>query len=208
MSAPGAAADWERRFREEVAAGRSPDALSRYSHDEAERFWSRTVPGPDGHTYWIGGKEFRRNDGSHVVPRRWVWRNTHGPIPARRMVYTTCGEPRCVTLGHLAAEDRSGRQFTDEQLIGAGQVAALRRGRAPSLRWWEKHVKSPNRKTIISAMTQHSKSDYNLYEGTEVTGDADVTLIRGTVVVENGVLQVEPGFGRFVERAKFGEQLV
>ena len=69
-------------------------------------------------------------------------------------------------------------------------------------------VFDPNRKTIISAMTQHSKSDYNLYEGTEVTGDVDVTLIRGTVVVENGVLQVEPGFGRFVERAKFGEQLV
>ena len=66
----------------------------------------------------------------------------------------------------------------------------------------------PNRKTIISAMTQHSKSDYNLYEGTEVTGDVDVTLIRGTVVVEDGVLQVEPGFGRFVERAKFGEQLL
>ena len=66
----------------------------------------------------------------------------------------------------------------------------------------------PNRKTIISAMTQHSKSDYNLYEGTEVTGDVDVTLIRGTVVVEDGVLQVEPGFGQFVERARFGEQLL
>src|SRR6476659_5623004 len=66
----------------------------------------------------------------------------------------------------------------------------------------------PNRKTIISALTQHSKSDYNLYEGTEVTGDVDVTLIRGTVVVEDGVLHVEPGFGRFVERARFGEELV
>ena len=60
-------------------------------------------------------------------------------------------------------------------------------------------VFDPHRKTIISAKTQHSKSDYNLYEGTEVTGDVDVTLIRGTVVVEDGVLQVEPGFGQFVE---------
>jgi dihydropyrimidinase len=69
-------------------------------------------------------------------------------------------------------------------------------------------VFDPNRKTTIAAATQHSKSDYNLYEGTEVTGDVDVTLIRGTVVVEDGELRVEPGFGRFVERAKFGRQLV
>jgi len=65
----------------------------------------------------------------------------------------------------------------------------------------------PNRKKTISAATQHSKSDYNLYEGTEETGDVDVTLIRGTVVVQDGELKVEPGFGQFVKRAKFGEEL-
>jgi len=69
-------------------------------------------------------------------------------------------------------------------------------------------VFDPNRKTMISAATQHSKSDYNLYEGTTVTGDVDVTLVRGTVVVQDGELQVEPGFGRFVKRARFGEQLL
>jgi dihydropyrimidinase len=66
----------------------------------------------------------------------------------------------------------------------------------------------PTRKTTISAATQHSKSDYTLYEGTEVTGDVDLTMIRGTVVVEDGELKVEPGFGQFVKRAKFGEQLL
>jgi dihydropyrimidinase len=66
----------------------------------------------------------------------------------------------------------------------------------------------PNRKTTITAATQHSKSDYNLFEGTEVTGDVDITLIRGTVVVEDGELKVEPGFGQFVRRAKFREQLL
>ena len=34
-------------------------------------------------------------------------------------------------------------------------------------------VFDPTRKTTISAATQHSKSDYTLYEGTEVTGDVD-----------------------------------
>ena len=65
----------------------------------------------------------------------------------------------------------------------------------------------PNRKKTITAADQHSKSDYNLFEGTEVTGDVDTTLIRGTVVVDGGELKVEPGFGQFVKRAKFGEEL-
>ena len=66
----------------------------------------------------------------------------------------------------------------------------------------------PNRKKTITAVGQHSKSDYNLYEGTEVTGDIDTVLIRGTTVVAEGELQVEPGFGQFVKRARFGEELV
>ena len=69
-------------------------------------------------------------------------------------------------------------------------------------------VFDPERRTTISAATQHSRSDYNLYEGMEVVGDVDTVLIRGTVVVDEGELQVEPGFGQFVARARFGEQLV
>jgi dihydropyrimidinase len=65
----------------------------------------------------------------------------------------------------------------------------------------------PDRPKTISAAAGHSKCDYNLYEGTEVTGDVDTVLIRGTVVVEDGELHVEPGFGQFVKRARFGEEL-
>ena len=65
----------------------------------------------------------------------------------------------------------------------------------------------PARRTTLSAATQHSRSDYNLYEGTEVTGDVDTVLVRGTVVVDGGELKVEPGFGQFVRRARFGEEL-
>jgi dihydropyrimidinase len=68
-------------------------------------------------------------------------------------------------------------------------------------------VFDPNRTHVISAATQHSKVDYNLYEGTEVTGDVDVVLLRGNVVVENGELIGQPGLGQFVKRAKFGEEL-
>jgi dihydropyrimidinase len=65
----------------------------------------------------------------------------------------------------------------------------------------------PERTKTIAAAAGHSKCDYNLYEGTEVTGDVDTVLIRGSLVVDGGELHVEPGFGQFVKRARFGEQL-
>jgi dihydropyrimidinase len=68
-------------------------------------------------------------------------------------------------------------------------------------------VFDPEKKVTISAATHHSKSDYNLYEGTEVTGSPEVVLLRGNVLVENDELVASPGIGQFVPRAKFGQEL-
>ena len=65
----------------------------------------------------------------------------------------------------------------------------------------------PSRRVTISASTHHSKSDYNLYEGTEVTGAPDIVLLRGNVLVENDELVASSGIGQFVKRARFGEEL-
>ena len=65
----------------------------------------------------------------------------------------------------------------------------------------------PAKEHTLSAATHHSKADYNLYEGTSVTGAVDVTMVRGNVIVENGELVAEPGVGQFVKRARFGEPL-
>src|SRR6476619_4675343 len=65
----------------------------------------------------------------------------------------------------------------------------------------------PNKELTISAATHHSASDYNLYEGTKVTGSPEVVLLRGNVLVENGELVAKPGTGQFIKRAKFGEEL-
>jgi dihydropyrimidinase len=65
----------------------------------------------------------------------------------------------------------------------------------------------PERKVTISAATHHSKSDYNLFEGTDVNGVPEVVLLRGNVLVEDGELVASPGVGQFVRRAKFGEEL-
>jgi dihydropyrimidinase len=68
-------------------------------------------------------------------------------------------------------------------------------------------VFDPTRKHTITAANQHSKVDYNLYEGTEVTGTPEIVLLRGQVLVEGDELVAEPGVGRFVGRARFGEEL-
>jgi dihydropyrimidinase len=68
-------------------------------------------------------------------------------------------------------------------------------------------VFDPERKHTIAASTHHSRVDYNLYEGTEVTGSPEVVLLRGNVLVENDELVASPGIGQFVARARFGEEL-
>jgi dihydropyrimidinase len=68
-------------------------------------------------------------------------------------------------------------------------------------------VFDPEKEVTISASTHHSKSDYNLYEGTKVTGAPEVVILRGNVLVENDELVASPGIGRFVARARFGEEL-
>jgi dihydropyrimidinase len=68
-------------------------------------------------------------------------------------------------------------------------------------------VFDPERRDTISAATHHSKCDYNLYEGTEVTGAPELVLLRGSVLVEDGKLVGTPGMGSFVRRARFGEPL-
>jgi dihydropyrimidinase len=68
-------------------------------------------------------------------------------------------------------------------------------------------VFDPEREHTITAANQRSKTDYNLYEGTKVTGTPEVVLLRGQFLVEGDELVAEPGIGRFVARARFGQEL-
>jgi dihydropyrimidinase len=65
----------------------------------------------------------------------------------------------------------------------------------------------PEKRVTISSATDHSKSDYNMYEGTEVTGTPELVLLRGNVLVEGDELVAQPGIGQYVARARFGEEL-
>jgi dihydropyrimidinase len=68
-------------------------------------------------------------------------------------------------------------------------------------------VFDPEKRVTLSAATHHSRVDYNLFEGTEVAGAPEVVLVRGRVIVEGDDLVGRPGDGRFVERARFGDEL-
>ena len=54
-------------------------------------------------------------------------------------------------------------------------------------------VWDPDKKLTISASTHHSNVNYNLFEGTQVTGAPEVVLVRGQVIVEGDRLVAQPG---------------
>jgi dihydropyrimidinase len=65
-------------------------------------------------------------------------------------------------------------------------------------------VWDPDATHTITAAKQHQRTDYNLYEGMEVTGIPSVVLSRGRVLVQNGEWKGEQGAGKFVKRKRFG----
>jgi len=60
----------------------------------------------------------------------------------------------------------------------------------------------PDRKVTISRATLHDACDYTPYEGLEVTGWPVLTMSRGRVVVRDGELVGDRGFGRHLSRAR------
>ena len=68
-------------------------------------------------------------------------------------------------------------------------------------------VFDPEKTLTISAATHHSRSDYNLFEGTEVEGSPEVVLLRGNVIVEGDTLARQARQRSVRQARKFGEEL-
>src|SRR5690606_8203846 len=64
-------------------------------------------------------------------------------------------------------------------------------------------VWDPKRTKTISAKSQQSAIDYNVFEGKEVTGLPRFTLTRGLLAIEEGAVKTREGHGRFVSREPF-----
>jgi dihydropyrimidinase len=65
----------------------------------------------------------------------------------------------------------------------------------------------PQHNHTLSAKTHHMNCDYSAYEGWKVQGKVKTTILRGTVVIQDGQCKVKKGFGKYVARAKFGKEL-
>ncbi|KQS77003.1 dihydropyrimidinase [Rhizobium sp. Leaf384] len=61
-------------------------------------------------------------------------------------------------------------------------------------------VWDPKRTKVISAKTQQSAIDYNVFEGKTVTGLPRYTLTRGMVAIEEDTVKTREGHGAFVRR--------
>jgi dihydropyrimidinase len=60
----------------------------------------------------------------------------------------------------------------------------------------------PRKQITLSARDHHSNVDYNLFEGSSVTGAPRTVLVRGQIIVEDDRLVAAPGAGQFVRRER------
>ena len=60
----------------------------------------------------------------------------------------------------------------------------------------------PEKKHTLSAKTHHMNVDYSGYEGWEVTGKVETVILRGTVAVDKGSVNIKKGYGKFIKRGK------
>ena len=65
-------------------------------------------------------------------------------------------------------------------------------------------VWDPTKEKTITAKTQQSAIDYNVFEGHKVKGLPRFTLTRGHVAVHDGEIRTQEGHGQFVKRAGNG----
>jgi dihydropyrimidinase len=55
--------------------------------------------------------------------------------------------------------------------------------------------------------TQHMNVDYNAYEGWPVQGKVRTVILRGTVAIDQGEARVGKGFGQYIARAPYNQEL-
>ena len=66
----------------------------------------------------------------------------------------------------------------------------------------------PQATKTLSAKTQHSKGDFNVFEGRHVRGLPSHTVSQGKLVYVQGELRAERGVGRYIKRPAFGSNFV
>lgn len=61
-------------------------------------------------------------------------------------------------------------------------------------------IYDPQKEVTIKTSDQHSKAGYSLYDGRKIKGYPTMTILRGNVLFNEGRLEQNPGYGRFLPR--------
>jgi dihydropyrimidinase len=134
----------------------------------------------------------------HRAEALWRWRFHQDPQRHRRS-----GGPHADAVdlwrGDRPADDeRVRRRHLDQHRQDPQHVPEKGRGagrrRCRSLVW------DPEKSKTITADTQQSAIDYNVFEGKQVKGLPRYTLTRGHVAVHDGEIRTQEGHGKFVAR--------
>jgi dihydropyrimidinase len=67
---------------------------------------------------------------------------------------------------------------------------------------WDPHLTR-----TITQESLHHRVDYTLYEGKEVHGGPRLVMLRGQTIMESGEFTGESGYGAFISRARYGQEL-
>ncbi len=59
---------------------------------------------------------------------------------------------------------------------------------------------NPNKKNRISVNTHHQNSDINIYDNVNVTGESEIVILRGKVLIQNRQIINNRAFGKFIGR--------
>jgi dihydropyrimidinase len=63
-------------------------------------------------------------------------------------------------------------------------------------------VWNPNRKLTLTHELLQDGTDYTPYAGMEITGWPELTMVRGRVVMRDGIVQAEKGYGDYLTRGR------
>jgi dihydropyrimidinase len=160
---------------------------------------SLSVVSTDHCPFWYEGGKDGRNPGKELGQASFAAIPNGCPgIEDRMMIMYTHG----VQTGRISLNRWIELCCTNPaKLFGCyPQKGAITPGADADIVLWD-----PNKQVTISAATQHQNTDYNLYEGWNVTGAPSVVLSRGRVLVQDGEWKGEQGAGKFVARRAFGK---
>ena len=173
--------------------GLSAGILQTIGTDHCPFFYDGTKPIVyEGREIAIPGKELGKDDFTRIpnglpgvedrMPVMWTYGVRTGKITANQFVAYNCTNPAKI----FGLYPRKG---------------ALLPGSDADIVIW-----NSEKKVTYGVAQAHQRTDYNLYEGWELTGMPEKVLLRGTLIVDNDKWSGKAGDGQFLKREE-GEVL-